>query len=425
MNMRSGMKRFCRGHFKCRGSSSVTVLLSVVVLLPVQATLVRADELSDAYQESTRLMKEEKYLEAIPYTNAAYEASLKKYGRLHKTTTTLALNLGTVTLFAGQFEEARPLLRRAVEITEAVEGTDAFNLVEPLIRLAQALATTHPSDSRRKVRWDMIEADNLYKRAIDIAEARLQREQIAGIELEAAMVFARSPFGTELGLAYAESALDGFSSRRSVNVEALARVNLWVGILRIRSEEFEKGQQALESPLALENADQISDQTRRAIHVELIRLFESRGERDEATSHIESVSSLSSLEGRSLSQIAPIYWKNPDWRKLKRLPNEEKTLIVEFGISADGYVFDPKIVQGIEDAIDDAVLSSLERWRFALPNDNGVVHPVDNIRYEISVPTRSQARNLRSKITGLETLPGISDRPPIGDVVSTGLSRGG
>lgn len=387
--------------------------------------LVQADELSDAYQESTRLMNEEKYLEAIPYTKTAYEASLKKYGRLHKTTTTLALNLGTVTLLAGQFEEARPLLRRAVEITEAVDGTDSFNLVEPLMRLAQALATTRPTDSRRNVRWDLIEADNLYQRAIDIAEDRLQREQIAGIELEAAMVFARSPFGTEHGLAYAESALEGFSSSRSINVEALARVNLWVGILHIRSEEFEQGQLALESPLALENADQISEQTRRAIHIELIRLFESHGERDAATAHVESVSSLSSLEGRSLSQIAPIYWKNPDWRKLKWLPNEEKTLIVEFGISADGFVLNPKTVQGIEESIDNAVLSSLESWRYALPNDNGVVHPVDKIRYEISVPTRSQARQLRSNITGPDSLRGISDRAPIGDVVSTGPSTGG
>ena len=425
MNWYRGLKQLHLVNLKFRKISSLKRSLSIFSLLILASTFVLADELSDAYQESTRLMNEEKYLEAIPYTKTAYEASLKKYGRLHKTTTSLALNLGTVTLFAGQFEEARPLLRRAVEITEAVEGTDAFNLVDPLIRLAQAMATTHPTDSRRKVRWDMIEADNLYKRAIDIAETRLQREQIAGIELEAAMVFARSPFGTELGLAYAESALEGFSSRRSINVEALARVNLWVGILRIRSEEFEQGQQALESPLALENADQISDQTRRAIHVELIRLFESLGERDEATSHVESVSSLSSLEGRSLSQIAPIYWKNPDWRRLKRLPKEEKILIVEFGISTDGYVLDPKIVQGIEESIDDAVVSSLNRWRYALPNDNGVVHPVDNIRYEISVPTRSQARQLKSKTTGLEPFRGISDRPPIGDVVSTGPSRGG
>lgn len=419
------LKRFLRGFIEFRRILSVKIQLSIVYLLLVPVTILQADELSDAYQESTRLMQEEKYLEAIPYTKTAYEASLKKYGRLHKTTTTLALNLGTVTLFAGQFEEARPLLRRAVEITEAVEGTDSFNLVDPLIRLAQALATTQPTDSRRKVRWDMIEADNLYKRALDIAEARLQREQIAGIQLEAAMVFARSPFGTELGLAYAESALEGFSSRSSVNVEALARVNLWVGILRIRSEDYGGGQEALEGSFALENSDQISVQTQRALRVELIRLFESRGERDKATPHIRSVSSLSSLEGRALNQIAPIYWRNPDWRKLGRLPSQEQTLVVEFGISTEGYVLNPKIVHGIDESIDNAVLTNLESWRYALPNDNGVVHPVENIRYEISVPTRSQARQLKSKTTGLEPLRGISDRPPIGDVIPAESPRGG
>lgn len=425
MNRYSGLKLFCRGNFRCRSSFIATILLSVVVLLSVQATQVRADELSDAYRESTRLMNEERYLEAIPYTETAYKASLKKYGRLHKTTTTLALNLGTVTLFAGQFEEARPLLRRAVEFTETVYGTDAFDLVDPLIRLAQALATANEKDSKGKVRRNMTEADSFYQRALELAKTRLPREQIAGIELEAAMVFARSPFGTEYGLAYAERALEGFSGGRVVNIEALARANLWVGILSIRSEEFKRGQEALESTFAIENSDQISEQTQRALRIELIRFFESRGERDQATPHIKSVSSRSSLEGRSLSQIAPIYWRDPDWRKLSRLPSQEQTLVVEFGISADGYVLNPKVVQGLDESIDNAVLTSLKSWRYALPNDNGLVHPVENIRYEIVVPTRSQARQFRSKISDLDPVLGISARAPIGDVVPADSPRGG
>ena len=391
----------------------------------MSVTILQADELSDAYRESNRLMQEEKYLEALPYTETAYEASLKKYGRLHKTTTTLALNLGTVTLLAGRFEEARPLLRRAVEFTETVYGPDDFDLVEPLIRLAQALATANEKDSKGKVRRNMTEADAFYQRALDLAKTRLQREQISGIELEAAMVFALSPFGTEHGLAYAESALEGFSLRRAVNVEALARVNLWVGILRIRSEDFEGGREALLSSFALENSDQISEQTQRALRIELIRFFESRGERDKATPHIKSVSLLSSLEGRALTQIAPIYWRKPDWRKLSRLPSQEQTLVVEFGISTDGYVLNPRIVQGIDELIDSTVLTSLESWRYALPSDKGVVHPVENIRYEIVVPTRSQARQFRSKTTGLDPIRGISDRAPIGDVVPVELLRGG
>ena len=419
------MKRFLRVYFELRRILTDKIQFSVVSLLLVSVTILQADELSDAYQESTRLMKEEKYLEAIPYTETAYEASLKKYGRLHKTTTTLALNLGTVTLLAGRFEEARPLLRRAVEFTETVYGPDNFDLVEPLIRLAQALATANEKDSKGKVRRNMTEADAFYQRALDLAKTRLQREQIAGIELEAAMVFARSPFGTEHGLAYAESALEGFSLRRAVNVEALARVNLWVGILRIRSEDFKRGQEALESSLALENSDQISEQTQRALRVELIRFFESRGERAKATPHINAVSSLSSLEGRSLSQIAPIYWQNPDWRKLGRLPSQEQTLVVEFGISTDGYVLNQRIVQGIDESIDSAVLTNLERWRYALPSDNGVVHPVENIRYEIVVPTRSQARQFKSKTTGLEPNRGVSDSAPIGDVVPVEPPKGG
>lgn len=395
---------------------SVKILVSIVSILLVPAVLIKADELSDAYQESTRLMNDGKYLEAIPFTKTAYEASLKKYGRLHKTTTTLALDLGTVTLLAGRFEEARPMLRRAVEVTETVYGTDAPNLVDPLIRLAQALATTNEEESKGKARRNMMEAKDLYQRALELAAVKLPRPQIAGIELEAAMAFARSPQGTIHGLEYAESALEALSSSRAVNADALARAHLWVGILRIRSEDYEGGQQTLENALALGGPEAISAQNQRALHVELIRLFESRGERDNATPHIMAVSALSSMEGGSLTQIAPLYWTNPDWRKHNRLLGEEQRVTVEFGISVEGIVLNPRIVQGVGASIDQLVLDSLATWRYALPSDDGVVRPVDRIRYEIIVPTRSEAKRLGTKISGIDPILGISDRAPIGFV---------
>ena len=406
-------------HQKTQKYLILSFVLVGLITLPYQA-----DELMDAYKESTRLMQEGKYAEAIPFAERAYELGIKRYGRLHTTTTTLAMNIGTITLFSGQFEKARPLLRRALKSTETVHGEGSLNLVDPMIRLAQALATTDDEEPKGRIERNMKEAAELYNTALTLAKGNLNPLAIANIELEAAMVFARSVFGAAHGLAFANAAYEKLTRVGAQNVEPLARAGLWVGILQARQGETEDAQHTLEQSLNIPNSEQVSVRTKRAIHVELVRLFESSDRSAEATPHVRAVSVLTPLAGRELAQISPIYWSHPDWSELGRLPSQEIEVVVEFGIDNDGFIVEPVFVEMVDEKIKEIVLASLQKWRYALPSTSGEVNSIEQVRYEFLVPSRSRQRQLGTKISGLEPVRGVSDRAPMGDVVQGGMRSG-
>lgn len=368
-------------------------------------------------------MNEGQYAQAIPYAERAYNASMKKFGRLHKTTNTLAMNFGTITLFAGNFEDARPLLRRALKNSETIYGENAANNVDPLIRLAQALGTTHDKEAQWKVERNMKDASELYGRAVEIAQPVIGSEAVAGIEIEAAMVFARSPFGYEYGLEIAKQADEHL--KNSQNVEARARAKLWVGILSSRMEDPETAEKVLSEALNLPGSEQISVQTKRAIHVALVRYYESQEDSEKATPHVKALSTLSPTVGRSLSQISPIYWTYPDWKSLKRLPSKQVGVVVEFAIDEDGFIKDAKVVESAGEDADTVVLASINNWRYVLPSNDGKIEPIEMVRYEFKIPGRGKARQLGTKISGLDPIRGVSDSAPIGDVLQGGLRSGG
>ena len=383
-----------------------------------------AADLTESYQESTRLMAEGKYLEAIPHAKSAYDASVTKYGRLHKTTTTLAMNLGTITLFAGHLKDARALLRRALTATETVHGEDSINTVDPKIRLAQSLATLDPKDAKWQIAKNMSEALELYESAVDLALSQIGSESVAAIEIEAAMVFARSAQGAENGLTLAERAANRLKNPNSQNVEGAARANLWIGILSNRLNKPEQAQRALERALQIDGLEKVSLKTKRDIHVELVRHFEAQDERAKATPHIQAISALTPVSGAPIARISPLYWTEPDWAAVTRLPAKEQKMQVEFGIDSEGFVVNPRVLSPIGDSIDAVVLSSLQEWRYALPNTDGTINALESVRYEFTIPSRSNRRQFGTAISGLDPIRGVSDSAPIGDV-GVGTMRSG
>ena len=70
-------------------------------------------------------------------------------------------------------------------------------------------------------------------------------------------------------------------------------------------------------------------------------------------------------------QVAPLYWEQPEWSSLQRRPSRRTVVVVEFGIDADAFVSSPTIVESADKALDDLILATIERWRYAPPLVDG------------------------------------------------------
>ncbi len=125
-------------------------------------------------------------------------------------------------------------------------------------------------------------------------------------------------------------------------------------------------------------------------------------------------------------QVAPLYWEQPEWLSLQRKPSRRSVVVVEFGIDADGFVSSPTIVESADKALDDLILATIERWRYAPPLVDGAPVGIERVRYSFNYGRRGRGRSqLGTKIRGLDPLRGPSDSAPLGDIVRGGLQSGG
>ena len=153
---------------------------------------------------------------------------------------------------------------------------------------------------------------------------------------------------------------------------------------------------------------------------------EGRGDSDLATEHVRAISRIDAAAPVGREQVAPLYWEQPQWSSLQRKPSRRTVVVVEFGIDADGFVSSPTIVESAGKALDDLILATIERWRYAPPLVDGEPVGIERVRYSFSYGRRGREQpQLGTKIRGLDPLRGPSDGAPLGDVMRGGLQSGG
>jgi hypothetical protein len=91
------------------------VLISLLALWP-QTTTAQSSELMNAYHKALSLQKNGQYKEAIPFAKSALEISEREFGPNHENIATMLSNLAWLYLSLGQYKNAEKFFLRELEI---------------------------------------------------------------------------------------------------------------------------------------------------------------------------------------------------------------------------------------------------------------------------------------------------------------------
>ena len=142
---------------------------------------------------------------------------------------------------------------------------------------------------------------------------------------------------------------------------------------------------------AIAGGAEVDARLERRVRVELVRIHEGRGDSDLATEHVRAISRIDAAAPVGREQVAPLYWEQPQWSSLQRKPSRRTVVVVEFGIDADGFVSSPTIVESAGKALDDLILATIERWRYAPPLVDGEPVGIERVRYSFSYGRRGRS----------------------------------
>ena len=308
-------------------------------------------EFAEAYKTFKRLSDEGKSEDALPYAERAYQLGLQIYGESHTNTAALALNLGETYNKTGHRKEAVKTLDKAIELYQRVYGTDAREVIDPLMARADATGA-----------WDGKVRNALYDQALDLARKYVKPDDLllAHLNLEAGIHLLRDGNVAE-SQRYLDDAYSQYRKQITANDPRLLIAALWMG----------KYQLAIAKPRAAEPyfnqvltalGETAANPLVLASHVLLVSVYEQLGDSEKATPHCVAVGRLDPW--KDATPPAPLYRTDPQYPEAAK--GREGSASVEFTIDASGFVRDARLLdtQG-SDAFGQPGLDAVKGWRYA------------------------------------------------------------
>ena len=105
-----------KAHSVIRAALIAVVLLTGITQSPT--AWAQSAELDAAFRQYQSLEKQAKYAEAIPYAQAFVELAKEEFGETHQIYAAGLNNLALLYSEQGRYEDAEPLLKRALAIKE-------------------------------------------------------------------------------------------------------------------------------------------------------------------------------------------------------------------------------------------------------------------------------------------------------------------
>lgn len=145
----------------CKGGGAMRLLKLAIALLSIWPLTAEAGSVAALYESGNRLYYEGKYQEAEPILRRAVERGRRELKPGSVEMQKMLNTLGTLFYFQGRFGEAEPLLKQAIAIGERSPGRP--ETIISLSQLANVYRTRGPSD----------EAEPLLRRAVELAQKDL------------------------------------------------------------------------------------------------------------------------------------------------------------------------------------------------------------------------------------------------------------
>lgn len=357
-----------------------TVLLALSLSAPVLAEHEEAKvaAFNRAYEQYQEAYAADRFQKSVAHARTAYDLGGELFGQESEELANLAYNYGKNLLILRRHEQALPILEQALQVSEAVHGSDSTELVPALLAVGHASEGRALRNKRKRA----------YKRAFAIRESGSEENSAeygwflvnAGVDM---MNLGREPNGERhLEQGY-EILLDTLGPKHVRTGYAAYHL----GTLELSSEHYADARDYLLGALdSFSEPDRPSNAFELGTHAHLVRVFEALGERDEATRHCLAIGRMTPFE--STQEYFPILKRAPEFPMAALRSGKAGFTVVEYDVNEQGIVVNPRVVRNEgHDDFEEASLAAAREFRYAprfVDGEPVVVRGVQNkFTYEI------------------------------------------
>lgn len=350
------------------------ILFSLVTSLSSQAYDTDAgtkEAFMVAYKEYQQAIANNKPYNAITPAREAFEIGKKLFGPEHKNTANLALNYGRLL----KSEEAGEILYEALTTFESIYGSDAVELIDPLMDLAAAKAkygTLGP-------------AKRYYNRALDITEKHKSEDSLlAGlIQLEIGRI-ALSESQSRSAMKYFRKAEKIFKAQPKGEADVrLAQTRFWMGKYELATNDYDDATEYLLA--SLEVFEEVAPQSSMTLtnHAFLVSAYERRDMRNEATKHCIAIGKAKPVDPDQDYQ--PVYQIRPTYPMGAQQMGSEGYVIIATTVDKSGFTKEPRVIERKgSKSFEAAALEAIGKFRYVPRFEGGEAVETHNVKYRFT-----------------------------------------
>lgn len=324
-----------------------------------------------AYSAYQIALKENDKPTAISKAEEAYHLGKALFGTSHANTAALALNYGR--LLSGR--EAQAVLKEALKLHQNAFGSDAIELVDPLIDLAKSMVAYQNLDNARRH----------FKRALNLIEKHDSSDGfLAGlVNLEMGQI-ALSKAQSVRAIKYLKTAENIFTNIKGDNAKLhLAKVKFWQGKYRLATRKYKKAEEKLLASLDIFEHYIPQASMTLTNHAFLIEAYEKQGLRDSATKHCLAIGA--SKPFNPDQDFLPVFFVQPSYPRSALFSNQEGFVIVSLTVDENGFVEDPTVIDsGGSRHFHKAALEAAEQFRYVPRFENNQPTKTEDVRYKFT-----------------------------------------
>ena len=332
------------------------VLKSQVVAIAFSALIsvsspVNASPFSESYAAYQQAIDAADTDAAVKYAKQVYELGQSYFERDSLDVIHLELNLATALQQNGDDELAFQHFDRVIKAYRKQVGSDAIELVDPLIGAAQTIAASE-------------EKKPLFKQAIEIAEDAEKPLLVAELKMLTFNELAPTPFYTRDVRDYALEAHEIYSAL--LPADAIERVKATFSAGMIKAVEH-KNSQAIEYLEEVVKQFSVLDYNhpyQLAAHARLVELYEAEGASNKSTQHCIAIGSMTPWNDSQ--EQTPLFRTPPRYPIAYARDSKEGWAQVSFTVDEQGFVRDPVLLASEGGKLfARESLKVIKQWRYA------------------------------------------------------------
>jgi len=328
-----------------------------------------------AYSEYQKAAKCDNKGLILASAKTAFETGLKAFGENHKNTANLALIYTQRANAVNASKEAQ----KAIEITERIYskiyGEDAVEMIDVYFEKAKA-NTSNVKPLRTSI--------YNYNKALKLAKLHYGSDSLGEgiLRVEMAEILSNQGYLKQAKIQL-QSALKVLKKHGEEASFPVARANFSMGKYYVAKGNYDNAADFLNASLNFYQQVSPSASVTLTNHALLVSTYEELGMSEMATKHCVAIGEAKPL--KPFQEYKPVYYKALKYPHLAQRAGIEGYTILEFTVSEDGFVENPKIIerQGAK-SFEKTSLEAVKNFRYAPRFENGKPVKTYGVKYRMA-----------------------------------------